>query len=155
MSDVIEFKRCTKSLWFHRWVRNICWVLTPLLMYYWYTLKMDVLATRGQRDEVFWTFLILPCIALFFSWLMWLIRHQTFRITNTGVQQELGWLCKRSTTLPFGRIRQVEFEESWVGHLRGYGTISLDSTGDSSGDIHLYNVADPALRIKQIEERIS
>jgi len=79
-----------------------------------------------------------PHWILFISWrslftlgLLPLIEYWTseFAVTNKRVIMKVGWVARRVLELNLNKIESVNVDQSFLGRLLGYGTITVIGTG--------------------------
>ena len=103
-----------------------------------------------------------PHWILFVSWrslltmgLLPLIDYWTseFAVTNKRVIMKMGWVSRRVLELSLHKIESVNVDQSLLGRLVGYGTITVIGTGGTRETFH--RIAHPLAFRKAFQEQES
>jgi uncharacterized membrane protein YdbT with pleckstrin-like domain len=88
-------------------------------------------------------------------WLLPLIDYWTseFAITNKRVIVKIGLISRQTLELNLQRVESVSVDQSILGRLLGYGTITIIGTGGTREPFH--RIANPLEFRKAVEEQLS
>ena len=62
-------------------------------------------------------------------------------LTNTRYIQKIGWIARNTEEIGISKIEEVDLQQSILGRILGYGSISISGTG--SGHILLKDIDAP------------
>ena len=89
-------------------------------------------------------FLGLLLIGVFIFIKMMINKWTTERaLTNTRYIQKIGWIARNTEEIGISKIEEVDLQQSILGRILGYGSISISGTG--SGHILLKDIDAPLL----------
>ncbi len=88
------------------------------------------------------------------TWLTAFIRYQTseYVLTNKRVLHKVGWIKRQSLEIFLQKIEGISIQQSVVGRLFGYGTISIIGTGGTKNPFPL--IQDPLIYRTNVQEVI-
>ena len=96
-------------------------------------------------------FLGLLLIGVFIFIKMMINKWTTERaLTNTRYIQKIGWIARNTEELGISKIEEVDLQQSILGRILGYGSISISGTG--SGHILLEDIDAPLLFQKNLND---
>ena len=95
----------------------------------------------------FW--LIIPTLIILFRILV--IKSESFEFYQDHVIHKRGILNKREDRKPFFRVNGVSFNQSLIGSIFNYGTLSVDATG--RWDFNLDGIKNPRALKAYLEGR--
>ena len=84
--------------------------------------------------------------------LVMMIRKWTteMAVTDRRLIVKRGWISRKSEEISLGRLEEVNFDQSILGRILGYGTIRVAGTGVSA--IEIANIDDPLGFRRALEE---
>ena len=71
-------------------------------------------------------------------------------LTNTRYIQKIGWISRNTEEIGISKIEEVDLQQSILGRILGYGSISISGTG--SGHILLEDIDAPLLFQKNLND---
>ena len=96
-------------------------------------------------------FLGLLLIGVFIFIKMMINKWTTERaLTNTRYIQKIGWIARNTEEIGISKIEEVDLQQSILGRILGYGSISISGTG--SGHILLKDIDAPLLFQKNLND---
>ena len=96
-------------------------------------------------------FLGLLLIGVFIFIKMMINKWTTERaLTNTRYIQKIGWIARNTEEIGVSKIEEVDLQQSILGRILGYGSISIFGTG--SGHILLKDIDAPLLFQKNLND---
>ena len=96
-------------------------------------------------------FLGLLLIGVFIFIKMMINKWTTERaLTNTRYIQKIGWIARNTEEIGISKIEEVDLQQSILGRILGYGSISISGTG--SGHILLKDIDSPLLFQKNLND---
>ena len=96
-------------------------------------------------------FLGLLLIGVFIFIKMMINKWTTERsLTNTRYIQKIGWIARNTEEIGVSKIEEVDLQQSILGRILGYGSISISGTG--SGHILLKDIDAPLLFQKNLND---
>ena len=96
-------------------------------------------------------FLGLLLIGIFIFIKMMINKWTTERaLTNTRYIQKIGWISRNTEEIGINKIEEVDLQQSILGRILGYGSISISGTG--SGHILLKDIDAPLLFQKNLND---
>ena len=96
-------------------------------------------------------FLGLLLIGVFIFIKMMINKWTTERaLTNTRYIQKIGWIARNTEEIGISKIEEVDLQQSILGRILGYGSISISGTG--SGHILLKDIEAPLLFQKNLND---
>ena len=96
-------------------------------------------------------FLGLLLIGIFIFIKMMINKWTTERaLTNTRYIQKIGWISRDTEEIGISKIEEVDLQQSILGRILGYGSISISGTG--SGHILLKDIDAPLLFQKNLND---
>ena len=96
-------------------------------------------------------FLGLLLIGIFIFIKMMINKWTTERaLTNTRYIQKIGWIARNTEEIGISKIEEVDLQQSILGRILGYGSISISGTG--SGHILLKDIDAPLLFQKNLND---
>ena len=96
-------------------------------------------------------FLGLLLIVVFIFIKMMINKWTTERsLTNTRYIQKIGWIARNTEEIGVSKIEEVDLQQSILGRILGYGSISISGTG--SGHILLKDIDAPLLFQKNLND---
>ena len=96
-------------------------------------------------------FLGLLLIGIFIFIKMMINKWTTERaLTNTRYIQKIGWIARNTEEIGISKIEEVDLQQSVLGRILGYGSISISGTG--SGHILLEDIDAPLLFQKNLND---
>ncbi len=96
-------------------------------------------------------FLGLFIIGIFIFLKMMINKWTTERaLTNTRYIQKIGWIARNTEEIGISKIEEVDLQQSILGRILGYGSISISGTG--SGHILLKDIDAPLAFQKNLND---
>jgi len=86
---------------------------------------------------------LIPAGFLFLAKPAWQILTNTYEIRRNGISAIHGFIAIDSIDVPVNRIITVEYKQSVMGRLLGFGNVYIQSAAQDSPDIVMRNVANP------------
>ena len=100
---------------------------------------------------LYFIFLGLLLIGVFIFIKMMINKWTTERaLTNTRYIQKIGWIARNTEEIGISKIEEVDLQQSILGRILGYGSISISGTG--SGHILLKDIDAPLLFQKNLND---
>jgi uncharacterized membrane protein YdbT with pleckstrin-like domain len=99
----------------------------------------------GQaRGWLNWLWLALFALGLFyFLWEFIRIRSTEIAVTNRRFIRKTGWLARDTSEISLRNIEEVKLDQTIVGRILGYGTLTIRGTGGST--VESPNMDDPKI----------
>jgi uncharacterized membrane protein YdbT with pleckstrin-like domain len=131
-----EVVRHTGSLHWTIYLPGLLFTLAALVTIGW--------AEWGADGNIFWRvlailFAIIALILLIPEWLTWWTTE--IAVTNHCFIYKAGLIRRTTTEIPIDRVESVDIEQSLIGRLLGYGTVTVHATG--TGFDPLQGIAHP------------
>ncbi len=70
-------------------------------------------------------------------------RSRVYRLTDRRLVLEAGLLTRRTTSMPLARLQDITTEVGPLGRLLGYGTVKVESAGETAGLDQLVDIPQP------------
>jgi uncharacterized membrane protein YdbT with pleckstrin-like domain len=89
-------------------------------------------AEWGAGGNMFWRVLAIllatfALVLLIPSWLTWWTTE--IAVTNHRLVYNAGLICRTTTEIPLDKVDSVDIEQSLIGRLLGYGSVTVHATG--------------------------
>lgn len=99
---------------------------------------------------IVWATVILRIMTLFI-----MAKYRILTLEKDGVTYRVGIISQHTTSLPYSRISESGYNQSFAERLFGVGTLRIDTAGGSSMAIHIKDMRHRDLEkiIKKIKEK--
>lgn len=139
------------------WFGTIFVIATVVLSYF--TVYPTAFGDRELTQIVFWVlFLIFGAVLLRFAVKMFILTRTRYIVTREDIRREFEFLYRRhSRELPMEKIRGIQFNQSRIQNLLGYGTLSFlaGGTNQSLGFVEFEHLREPDRTRERIRDLIS
>jgi membrane protein YdbS with pleckstrin-like domain len=98
---------------------------------------------NGSLTAVLLTFLLLAVVLLVLVLQRLSQRYTSYVITNVRIMRVAGIVTRRVHSIPWMRVTDLTFDQSWLGRLLGYATLHIESANEDSGLRDLAGVSNP------------
>lgn len=126
----------------------------------WLVANPEALGDRKLTEIVFWVaFLVVAAFLLRYVVKMFILTRTRYVVTNDDIRREFELIYRRhARELPMEKIRGMEFNQSRIQSVLGYGTLSFlaGGTNQSLGFVefeHLIHPHDTRDRIRELISR--
>jgi membrane protein YdbS with pleckstrin-like domain len=108
----------------------------------------------GSLLAVLVTFALLGVILLVL--MIWRLsdRYTSYVITNVRIMRISGVIGRSVHSIPWMRVTDLSFEQSWRGRIFGYATLHIESANEESGLRKFEGVSKPALFNKYLSDMV-
>ncbi|MGH9228379.1 MAG: PH domain-containing protein [Acidimicrobiales bacterium] len=98
---------------------------------------------NGSLTAVLLTFLLLAIVLLVLVLIRLGERYTSYVITNVRIMRVSGILTRRVHSIPWMRVTDLTFDQSWLGRMLGFATLHIESANEDSGLRDLTGVSKP------------
>jgi membrane protein YdbS with pleckstrin-like domain len=98
---------------------------------------------NGSLTAVLLTFLLMAIVLLVLVLQRLSERYTSYVITNVRIMRVSGVVTRRVHSIPWMRVTDLTFDQSWLGRMLGYATLHIESANEDSGLRDLAGVSDP------------
>ena len=98
---------------------------------------------NGSFMAVLVTFLVLTVALLVLVLKRLSERYTSYVITNVRIMRVSGVVTRRVHSIPWMRVTDLTFDQTWLGRLLGYATLHIESANEDSGLRDLAGVSKP------------
>jgi membrane protein YdbS with pleckstrin-like domain len=98
---------------------------------------------NGSLTAVLLTFLLLAIVLLILVLQRLSERYTSYVITNVRIMRVSGVVTRRVHSIPWMRVTDLTFDQTWLGRLLGYATLHIESANEEGGLRDLAGVSDP------------
>jgi hypothetical protein len=81
-------------------------------------------------------------------------RYTSYVITNVRIMRVSGVVTRRVHSIPWMRVTDLTFDQSWLGRMLGYATLHIESANEDSGLRDLAGVSDPMVFNKYLVDMV-
>jgi membrane protein YdbS with pleckstrin-like domain len=100
---------------------------------------------NGSLTAILLTFLVLAIVLLVLVLIRLSERYTSYVITNVRIMRVSGILTRRVHSIPWMRVTDLTFDQSWLGRVLGYATLHIESANEEGGLRDLVGVSNPML----------
>jgi membrane protein YdbS with pleckstrin-like domain len=100
---------------------------------------------NGSLTAILLTFLVLTVVLLVLVLIRLSERYTSYVITNVRIMRVSGILTRRVHSIPWMRVTDLTFDQSWLGRVLGYATLHIESANEEGGLRDLVGVSNPML----------
>jgi membrane protein YdbS with pleckstrin-like domain len=100
---------------------------------------------NGSLTAILLTFLVLAVVLLVLVLIRLSERYTSYVITNVRIMRVSGILTRRVHSIPWMRVTDLTFDQSWLGRVLGYATLHIESANEEGGLRDLVGVSNPML----------
>jgi membrane protein YdbS with pleckstrin-like domain len=98
---------------------------------------------NGSLTAILLTFLLLAIVLLVLVLIRLGERYTSYVITNVRIMRVSGIVTRRVHSIPWMRVTDLTFDQSWLGRVLGYATLHIESANEDSGLRDLAGVSKP------------
>ncbi len=98
---------------------------------------------NGSTTAILLTFLVLAVVLLVLVLKRLGERYTSYVITNVRIMRVSGIVTRRVHSIPWMRVTDLTFDQSWLGRVLGYATLHIESANEDSGLRDLAGVSKP------------
>ncbi|HEY6697020.1 MAG TPA: PH domain-containing protein [Acidimicrobiales bacterium] len=98
---------------------------------------------NGSLTAVLITFLLLAVVLLVLVLQRLSQRYTSYVITNVRIMRVTGIVTRRVHSIPWMRVTDLTFDQSWLGRMLNYATLTIESANEDSGLHDLAGVSKP------------
>ena len=98
---------------------------------------------NGSLTAILITFLLLAILLLVLVLIRLSERYTSYVITNVRIMRLSGIVTRRVHSIPWMRVTDLTFDQTWLGRLLGYATLHIESANEDSGLRDLVGVSKP------------
>jgi membrane protein YdbS with pleckstrin-like domain len=109
---------------------------------------------NGSLTAVLITFLLLAVILLVLVLQRLSDRYTSYVITNVRIMRVSGIVTRRVHSIPWMRVTDLTFDQSWWGRVLGYATLTIESANEEGGLHDLAGVSNPAAFNKYLVDMV-
>jgi membrane protein YdbS with pleckstrin-like domain len=100
---------------------------------------------NGSLTAILLTFLVMAIVLLVLVLIRLSERYTSYVITNVRIMRVSGILTRRVHSIPWMRVTDLTFDQSWLGRVLGYATLHIESANEEGGLRDLVGVSNPML----------
>jgi membrane protein YdbS with pleckstrin-like domain len=100
---------------------------------------------NGSLTAILLTFLVLTIVLLVLVLIRLSERYTSYVITNVRIMRVSGILTRRVHSIPWMRVTDLTFDQTWLGRVLGYATLHIESANEEGGLRDLVGVSNPML----------
>lgn len=134
-------------------------VVIAVVILSWFAANPEAFGGRELTQIVFWVLLLLfAFILLRFAIKMFILTRTRYIVTTDDIRREFDLVYRRNAReLPMEKIRGIEFDQSRIQSVLGYGTLSFlaGGTNQSLGFVEFEHLIEPHRARKRIRDLIS
>jgi membrane protein YdbS with pleckstrin-like domain len=109
---------------------------------------------NGSLTAVLLTFLLLAVVLLILVLQRLSQRYTSYVITNVRIMRVSGIVTRRVHSIPWMRVTDLTFDQSWWGRVLGYATLTIESANEEGGLHDLAGVSNPAAFNKYLVDMV-
>ena len=98
---------------------------------------------NGSATAILFTFLLLAIVLLVLVLIRLSERYTSYVITNVRIMRVSGIATRRVHSIPWMRVTDLTYDQSWLGRVLGYATLHIESANEDSGLRDLAGVSNP------------
>lgn len=98
---------------------------------------------NGSLTAVLLTFLLLAIVLLVLVLQRLSQRYTSYVITNVRIMRVSGVVTRRVHSIPWMRVTDLTFDQTWLGRMLGYATLHIESANEEGGLRDLAGVSKP------------
>jgi membrane protein YdbS with pleckstrin-like domain len=98
---------------------------------------------NGSTTAILLTFLVLAVVLLVLVLKRLGERYTSYVITNVRIMRVSGIVTRRVHSIPWMRVTDLTFDQTWLGRVLGYATLHIESANEDSGLRDLTGVSKP------------
>jgi len=98
---------------------------------------------NGSTTGLLLTFLVLAIVSLLLVLQRLSQRYTSYVITNVRIMRVAGIVTRQVHSIPWMRVTDLTFDQSWLGRILGYATLRIESANEDSGLHDLTGVSKP------------
>jgi membrane protein YdbS with pleckstrin-like domain len=98
---------------------------------------------NGSLTAVLLTFLLLAVVLLILVLQRLSQRYTSYVITNVRIMRVSGVVTRNVHSIPWMRVTDLSFVQTWLGRLLGYATLRIESANEEGGLRDLAGVSNP------------
>jgi membrane protein YdbS with pleckstrin-like domain len=100
---------------------------------------------NGSLTAILLTFLVMAIVLLVLVLIRLSERYTSYVITNVRIMRVSGILTRRVHSIPWMRVTDLTYDQSWLGRMLGYATLHIESANEEGGLRDLVGVSKPVL----------
>jgi membrane protein YdbS with pleckstrin-like domain len=100
---------------------------------------------NGSLTAILLTFLVMAIVLLVLVLIRLSERYTSYVITNVRIMRVSGILTRKVHSIPWMRVTDLTFDQSWLGRMLGYATLHIESANEEGGLRDLVGVSKPVL----------
>ncbi len=109
---------------------------------------------NGSLTAVLLTFLVMAIVLLVLVLQRLSERYTSYVITNVRIMRVSGVVTRRVHSIPWMRVTDLTFDQTWLGRMLGYATLHIESANEDSGLRDLAGVSDPMVFNKYLVDMV-
>jgi membrane protein YdbS with pleckstrin-like domain len=109
---------------------------------------------NGSATAVLITFLVLAIVLLVLVLQRLSERYTSYVITNVRIMRVSGVVTRRVHSIPWMRVTDLTFDQTWLGRMLGYATLHIESANEEGGLRNLEGVSDPIVFNKYLVDMV-
>ena len=109
---------------------------------------------NGSLTAVLITFLVLAIVLLVLVLQRLSERYTSHVITNVRIMRVSGVLTRRVHSIPWMRVTDLTFDQTWLGRVLGYATLQIESANEEGGLRNLEGVSNPTVFNKYLVDMV-
>jgi len=109
---------------------------------------------NGSLTAVLITFLILAIVLLVLVLQRLSERYTSYVITNVRIMRVSGVVTRRVHSIPWMRVTDLTFDQTWLGRVLGYATLQIESANEEGGLRNLEGVSNPMVFNKYLVDMV-
>ena len=107
----------TRQHWLRLVLPFFAWILLTVLLLFWRT-----------DSTAIWIIILVTALYPLIEYVNW--RHNLWSVTNLRIIDETGFFTRYSKESPLDKINNVEYDQSIVGRLFGYGNVDIQTAAE-------------------------
>ena len=88
---------------------------------------------NGSLTAILLTFLVMAIVLLVLVLIRLSERYTSYVITNVRIMRVSGILTRRVHSIPWMRVTDLTFDQTWLGRVLGYATLHIESANEEGG----------------------
>jgi membrane protein YdbS with pleckstrin-like domain len=109
---------------------------------------------NGSTTAILLTFLVLAIVLLVLVLKRLGERYTSYVITNVRIMRVSGIVTRRVHSIPWMRVTDLTFDQTWLGRMLGYATLHIESANEDSGLRDLTGVSKPIVFNKYLVDMV-
>jgi membrane protein YdbS with pleckstrin-like domain len=109
---------------------------------------------NGSLTAVLITFLVLAIVLLVLVLQRLSERYTSYVITNVRIMRVSGVVTRRVHSIPWMRVTDLTFDQTWLGRMLGYATLYIESANEEGGLRNLEGVSNPMVFNKYLVDMV-